>query len=97
MIKRLKKYTHYEKGVEKMLNKMDEKIKLWALRANACGSFKSSDAFNMLAKKPNANILLKNKEICKQVANRLESRLYELVYSSNRFVDLMLSLSQIPY
>ena len=85
MIKRLKKYTHYEKGVEKMLNKMDEKIKLWALRANACGSFKSSDAFNMLAKKPNANILLKNKEICNQVVNRLGSRLYELVYSSNRF------------
>ena len=25
MIKRLKKYTHYEKGVEKILNKMDEK------------------------------------------------------------------------
>ena len=39
----------------------------------------------LIAKKPNANILLKNKEICKQVANRLESRLYELVYSSNRF------------
>ena len=38
-----------------------------------------------LPKKPNANILLKNKEICKQVANRLGSRLYELVYSSNRF------------
>ena len=53
MIKRLKKYTHYErqKGVEKMLNKMDEKIKLWTLRANACGSFKSSDAFNMLCQK----------------------------------------------
>lgn len=45
MIKRLKRYTHYEKGVEKILNKMDEKIKLWALRANACGGFKSSDAF----------------------------------------------------
>lgn len=39
----------------------------------------------LIAKKPNANILLKNKEICKQVANRLGSRLYELVYSSNRF------------
>ena len=38
-----------------------------------------------LPKKPNANILLKNKEICKQVANKLESRLYELVCSSNRF------------
>lgn len=25
MIKRLKRYTHYEKGVEKILNKMDEK------------------------------------------------------------------------
>lgn len=44
MIKRLKKYTHYEKGVEKMLNKMDEKIKLWALRAMD-ESFKDSDAF----------------------------------------------------
>ena len=39
----------------------------------------------LIAKKPNANILLKNKEICKQVANRLESRIYELIYSSNRF------------
>ena len=59
MIKRLKKYTHYEKGVEKMLNKMDEKIKLWALRANACDSFKSSDAFNMLAKKTKRKYLAK--------------------------------------
>ena len=48
MIKRLKKYTHYEKGVEKMLNKMDEKIKLWVLRANACDSFKNNDAFDVL-------------------------------------------------
>ena len=48
MIKRLKKYTHYEKGVEKMLNKMDEKIKLWALRANACDSFKNNSAFDAL-------------------------------------------------
>nr|WP_321435602.1 hypothetical protein [uncultured Campylobacter sp.] len=50
MIKRLKKYTHYErqKGVEKMLNKMDEKIKLWVLRANACDSFKNNDAFDAL-------------------------------------------------
>lgn len=50
MIKRLKKYTHYErqKGVEKMLNKMDEKIKLWVLRANACGSFKNNSAFDAL-------------------------------------------------
>ena len=50
MIKRLKKYTHYErqKGVEKMLNKMDEKIKLWVLRANACDSFKNNSAFDAL-------------------------------------------------
>ena len=48
MIKHLKKYTHYEKGVEKMLNKMDEKIKLWVLRANACDSFKNNDAFDAL-------------------------------------------------
>lgn len=48
MIKRLKKYTHYEKGIEKMLNKMDEKIKLWALRANACDSFKNNSAFDAL-------------------------------------------------
>ena len=48
MIKRLKKYTHYEKGVEKMLNKMDEKIKLWTLRANACDSFKNNSAFDAL-------------------------------------------------
>ena len=59
MIKRLKKYTHYEKGVEKMLNKMDEKIKLWVLRANVCDSFKSSDAFNMLAKKTKRKYLAK--------------------------------------
>lgn len=48
MIKHLKKYTHYEKGVEKMLNKMDEKIKLWALRANADASFKNNSAFDAL-------------------------------------------------
>lgn len=50
MIKRLKKYTHYEnlKGVNKMLNKMDDKIKLWALRANACDSFKNNSAFDAL-------------------------------------------------
>ena len=48
MIKRLKKYTHYEKGVEKMLNKMDEKIKLWVLRANACDSFENNSAFDAL-------------------------------------------------
>lgn len=48
MIKRLKKYTHYEKGIEKMLNNMDEKIKLWTLRANACGSFKNNSAFDAL-------------------------------------------------
>ena len=48
MIKHLKKYTHYEKGVEKMLNKMDEKIKLWTLRANACDSFKNNSAFDAL-------------------------------------------------
>ena len=39
----------------------------------------------LIAKKPNANILLKNKDICKEVANRLGSRLYELIYSSDRF------------
>ena len=50
MIKHLKKYTHYEKqkGAEKMLNKMDEKIKLWALRANADASFKNNSAFDAL-------------------------------------------------
>lgn len=48
MIKRLKKYTHYEKGIEKMLNNMDEKIKLWTLRANACDSFKNNSAFDAL-------------------------------------------------
>lgn len=52
----------------------------------------------LLTKKPNANILLKNKEICKQVANRLGSRLYELIYSSDRFYKrLDVFLPQMTY
>lgn len=71
MIKRLKKYTHYErqKGVEKMLNKMDEKIKLWTLRANACDSFKNNSAFDALFGDFYKNVLtdeLKRLEECEK-------------------------------